>query len=135
MQTLSILAVAENLPEVLCFVDKNLESLGCSASDQWEIDVAVEEIFINIASYAYDRVAGLAVVCVDVSPDPASVTITFMDRGIPYNPLANPDPDISSPLPERKRGGLGIFVAKQYMDDIAYQYKDGQNILTLKKLL
>ena len=135
MQTLSILAVTENLPQVLGFVDKNLELLDCSASDQWQMDVSVEEIFVNIASYAYDREPGLAVVCVDTSPDPASITITFMDRGIPYNPLANPDPDISLPLRDRKRGGLGIFVAKQYMDDIAYQYKDGQNILTLKKRL
>ena len=135
MQALSILAVPNNLPQVLDFVDKNLISVGCGASVQLQLDVAVEEIFVNIASYAYSTEAGSAVVCVEASPDPASVTITFMDRGVPYNPLENPDPDISLPLRDRKRGGLGIFMAKQYMDDIAYQYKDGQNILTLKKRL
>ena len=135
MQALSILAVPNNLPQVLDFVDKNLISVGCGASVQLQLDVAVEEIFVNIASYAYSTEADSAVVCVEASPDPASVTITFMDSGVPYNPLENPDPDISLPLRDRKRGGLGIFMAKQYMDDIAYQYKDGQNILTLKKRL
>lgn len=135
MQQLSISAVASNLPQVLDFVDRTLESLGCSASDQWQLDVAVEEIFVNIASYAYGQEAGPAVICIDTPPGPKSVTITFMDHGVPFNPLAKPDPDISLPLGERKRGGLGIFMAKQYMDDITYQYKDGQNILTLRKRL
>jgi len=109
--------------------------VGCSPSVQLQLDVAVEEIFVNIASYAYNPEAGPAVIRFDASLNPASVTITFMDYGVPYNPLANPDPDISLPLRDRKRGGLGIFMAKQYADDIAYQYKDGQNILTLKKIL
>ena len=135
MQELSTLAVLTNLPQVLEFVDKNLESLGCSASVQFQLDVAVEEIFVNIASYAYGTEAGPAVICVDASTDPACVTITFMDHGVPYDPLAKPDPDITLPLRDRKRGGLGIFMTKQYMDDFTYQYRDGQNILTLKKRL
>lgn len=135
MQSLSTLAILSNLPQVLEFVDKNLESLGCSASIQLQLDVAVEEIFVNIASYAYGLETGSTVVRFDASPDPACVTITFMDHGVPYDPLAKPDPDIALPLRERNRGGLGIFMAKQYMDDITYQHKDGQNILTLKKRL
>ena len=134
MKELKITAEDKNMDRVNDFIHSCLPS-ECPPIIMNKIDLAVEEIFVNIASYAYDREPGLAVVCVDTSPDPASITITFMDRGIPYNPLANPDPDISLPLRDRKRGGLGIFVAKQYMDDIAYQYKDGQNILTLKKRL
>ena len=99
------------------------------------MDVAVEEIFINIASYAYNPEEGPAVVRFEASQSPVSVAISFADRGTPYNPLEKPDPYINQPLMERGRGGLGIFMVKQYMDGIDYQYRDGQNILTLKKTL
>ncbi len=135
MKELSILAVTKNLPQVLEFVDKNLEALGCGPTEQMQMDVAVEEIFVNIASYAYNPEEGPAVVSFETTEDPVSVIIRFADRGTPYDPLAKPDPDIRQPLRERKRGGLGIFMTKQYMDGIEYEYKDGQNILTLRKKL
>lgn len=135
MQELTILALTKNLPQVLDFVDRNLEALGCSATDQMQMDVAVEEIFVNIASYAYQPEEGTAVVRFETAEDPASVVVTFADRGVPYDPLAKPDPDISQSLRNRQRGGLGIFMTKQYMDGVEYQYRDGQNILTLRKRL
>ena len=100
---------------------------------QIAIDVAVEELFVNIASYAYGEESGVAVVQVSVVKDPLSVEITFIDNGKQYDPLAKPDPDTTLSADERKKGGLGIFMVKNSTDDISYEYKDGKNILTIKK--
>ena len=132
---LELEAAAENLEEVQAFVDERLERADCPLKAQMQIAVAVEEIFINIASYAYAPEKGKATVRVEVSEDPVTVTITFVDHGMPYDPLAKEDPDISLPAETREAGGLGIFMTKKIMDDVAYEYKDGQNILTLKKKL
>ena len=100
-----------------------------------QLDIAVEEIFINIANYAYAPGIGKATVRVEVSGDPVTVTITFIDRGVPYDPLKKDDPDITLSADEREIGGLGIFMTKKVMDNISYEYKGGQNILTLKKTI
>ena len=100
-----------------------------------QLDLAVEEIFVNIANYAYAPGKGNATVRVEVSGDPVTVSITFIDRGMPYDPLKKDDPDITLSASERGIGGLGIFMTKRIMDDIVYEYKDGQNILTLKKTI
>ena len=132
---LDIEAVTENLPRVMEFVDSQLEAIDCPAKAQMQIGVAVEEIFVNIANYAYCPDKGNATVRVEVSDDPVCVTITFIDQGVPYDPLAKDDPDVTLSAEDREIGGLGIFMAKQIMDDVAYEYRDGQNILTLKKKL
>ena len=132
---LEVEALAENLSEVQCFVDDRLDGTDCPPKAQMQIAVAVEEIFINIASYAYAPDKGKARVRVEVSGDPVTVTITFVDHGIPYDPLAREDPDIRASAAEREIGGLGIFMTKQIMDDVSYEYSGGQNILTLKKKL
>ncbi len=132
---LDIEALTENLPQVTEFVDQRLAAVGCPSKTRLQIGVAVEEVFVNIASYAYAPGTGRAAVRVDLSEAPAAATITFTDRGIPYDPLARDDPDITLPVGERKIGGLGIFMTKKLMDDISYAYKDGQNILTLKKII
>ena len=100
-----------------------------------QIDVAVEEIFVNIANYAYNPDIGSAGITVETQEDPLSVVITFTDGGVPYDPLKKPDPDVTLPAEERQIGGLGIYMVKKSMDDISYDYKDGKNILTLKKNL
>ncbi len=130
---LELEAVNENLVQVQAFADERLASADCPPKVQRQIALAVEEIFINIASYAYAPGIGKATVRVEVSKDPVTVTITFVDHGMPYDPLAKEDPDVSLPANERKIGGLGIFMTKKLMDDIAYTYEDGKNILTLKK--
>ncbi len=135
MKELVIEAKRENLPKVLIFVDEQLEKVGCSMLTQTAIDVAVEELFINIASYSYDSGIGTAVVQVSVLDDPLSVDITFIDNGMQYDPLAKEDPDITLPANKRKKGGLGIFMVKKTMDDVTYEYKDGKNILTIRKVL
>ncbi len=132
---LDIEAVEQNLPEVQTFVDERLTAVRCPARDRTRIGVAVEEIFVNIANYAYNPAKGRALVRVEVSGDPVTVAITFMDHGKPYDPLAKEDPDVTLGAEEREVGGLGIFMAKKIMDDVTYTYRDGQNILTLKETL
>lgn len=135
MKELIIEADKMNLPQVQMFVDEQLEEVGCPMPTQMTIDIAVEELFVNIASYAYSQGNGVAVVQVTVHEDPLSVEITFIDNGKQYDPLAKEDPDTTLSLMERKKGGLGIFMVKNSMDNVSYEYKDGKNILTIKKNL
>lgn len=130
---MNIEATAENLDQVLDFVRSFLEEVDCPLKIQMQIEVAVEEIFINIASYAYVPDKGNATVRVEVQDEPLMITIQFVDHGIPYDPLAKEDPDVTMSAEERQIGGLGIYMAKQSMDDISYRYEDGKNILTMKK--
>ena len=132
-QELNIEALDKNLPQVLQFVDRLLELADCPVKTQMQIDLAVEEIFVNIADYAYAPATGSAVIRMEISENPGTAVITFFDRGIPYNPLEKRDPDLTLPAGERPVGGLGIFLTKKSMDEVAYRYQDGQNILTLIK--
>ncbi len=132
---LDIEADVNNLDTVLAFVDEQLEKYGCSPKIQMQIDVAVEEIFVNIANYAYNPEIGLAGISVETQEEPLAVTITFTDNGVPYDPLKKPDPDVTLSAEERQIGGLGIYMVKKSMDNISYEYKDGRNILTIKKNL
>lgn len=133
MRELTIEATPENVDKVIEFVDGMLEAYGCGAREQMAIDVAVDELFSNIAHYAYNPETGNATVRVDVKNDPLAVEITFIDHGVPYDPLAKADPDTTLSLEERQIGGLGIFIVKKSMDAVNYEYKDGKNILTIKK--
>ena len=132
---LRIPAVVEKLPELLAFIEQQLEEVGCPLKTQMEIAVAAEEVFVNIASYAYAPGTGAVTVRIEISDDPAAATITFSDSGIPFDPLKKVDPDVTLPAEEREIGGLGIFMTRKIMDDVTYTYRDGQNILTLKKNL
>lgn len=132
---IDIEASVDNLPKVLEFIDSRLEAAGCPPKLQMQIDVAAEEIFVNIANYAYAPDKGNAKVRVEVGSDPLHVAITFIDHGVQYDPLAKDDPDVTLSAEERQVGGLGIFLVKNTMDDVSYQYINGSNILTLKKNL
>ena len=127
-------ARVENLEKVQAFVAERIGE-DCSPRAQMQLDLAVEEIFVNIANYAYAPGEGKAAVRVRVSEDPKAATVTFRDRGVPYDPLAKEDPDVAVLAGDRKIGGLGIFLTKQVMDEVSYEYKNGQNVLTMKKLL
>ena len=129
MDVLKIEAALDNLDEVLAFVDQRLEENDCPMKVQTQI--AVEEIFVNIASYAYSPEKGNAEIGVEVSDDPLEVTIRFADSGIPYDPLAKEDPDITLPAEQRPIGGLGIYMVKKSMDNVEYEHKDGQNTLCI----
>ena len=133
MKELTVEATIENVPKVMEFVDEQLEQFDCPMKTQMQVDVAVEELFSNIARYAYNPGIGSATMRVEVAEGPLAVVITFIDNGIPYDPLAKADPDITLPAEEREIGGLGIYMVKKAMDEISYEYKDGQNILRIKK--
>lgn len=133
MKELHIEATIENIEKVTAFVDEELERYDCSPKAEMQINIAIDELFGNIAHYAYNPDKGPAVVQVEVKEEPLSVIITFIDHGKPFDPLANADPDITKAAEERSIGGLGIFMVKKTMDDIQYAYRDGQNILTIVK--
>ena len=133
MKELEIDATVENIEKVTDFVNELLEQYDCPMKAQTQIDIAIDELFGNIAHYAYNPDVGPATVRVEVTDDPITVIITFIDHGIPYDPLEKADPDITLSADERDIGGLGIYIVKKSMDDITYEYKDGQNILSIKK--
>ena len=132
---LSLEAADENLDRVIAFVDERLEALDCLPHEQMQIDVAVEELFINIAHYAYAPQTGPVTVRVETEKDPKAVSITFIDGGTPYDPLAKADPDITASVEERPIGGLGIYMVKQSMDSVDYRCQNGRNMLTIRKKL
>ena len=132
---LDVEATDEMLDTVIDFVNEELEKAGADMKATTQIDVAVEELFVNIAHYAYNPDTGPAKVRIEVDDDPLAVSITFFDNGIPYDPLAKPDPDVSLSVEERQIGGLGIFMVKKSMDNVEYEYKDGQNVLKITKKL
>ena len=128
-------ADVNNLPEVLAFAEYRLKELGCPTKTLMKISIAVEELFTNVAHYAYKPDTGNVRIRIEKETETNSARITFEDRGIPYNPLEKEDPDVSLSAEERAIGGLGIFMVKQSMDNMAYEYKDGKNILNLWKKL
>jgi len=133
MKELTVDAAIENIPAVTSFVEEQLEQVGCPMKAMMQINIAIDELFGNIAQYAYTPKTGKATVRVEVTENPMAVVITFIDNGVPYDPLAKADPNVSLPADERQIGGLGIFMVKKSMDEINYEYKNGQNILTIKK--
>ena len=135
MKELTIAATVENIETVTAFVDEQLEALDCPMKAQMQIDIAIDELFGNIAHYAYHPDVGEATVRVEVMEDPLSVVITFIDGGVPYDPLTQADPDITLSAEERAIGGLGIFMVKKTMDEITYRYENGSNILSIRKNL
>lgn len=135
MKELTLAATVENIQTVTDFVNEQLEALDCPVKAQMQIDIAIDELFGNIAHYAYDPEIGNATVRVEVTESPLAVIITFIDKGVPFDPLAKADPDTTLSAEERQLGGLGIYMVKQSMNEISYEYRDGQNILSIKKHL
>ena len=135
MKELKLAATVENIEAVTAFVDQQLEALDCPVKAQMQIDIAIDELMSNIANYAYRPEVGDVTVQVAVREEPLSVVITFIDGGRPFDPLSSEDPDITLSAEERSVGGLGIFMVKKTMDEVSYEYREGQNILTIKKQL
>ena len=133
MKELTLEAVKENITAVTMFVDEQLESFECSMKAQMQLDVAVDELFANIANYAYPGGVGNATLQSEFAPSERMVSITFIDSGIPYDPLKKPDPDVTLSAEERSIGGLGIFLVKKTMDDMTYRFENNQNIVTIRK--
>ena len=123
-----------NIDTVIYFVFAELESKNFDENLQNQIAVATEEIFVNIANYAYAPQTGTVRLCVEVSQGSGELRITFEDSGKPYNPLDNPEPDLSLPVEERSIGGLGVFMVKNIMDTVQYRHENGINQLTMTKV-
>ena len=135
MKELKLEAKTENLQDVLDFIDGALESVDCPMKIQMQIDVAVEEMYVNVAHYAYAPETGEVTITIDVESTPGKAVITLTDRGVPFDPTAKEDPDVTLSAAERQIGGLGIYMVKKSMDHMDYCYRDGQNILTITKKL
>ena len=133
VKTLKLEAKVQSLEQVLGFIGQNLEEAGASVRTVNQILIAAEEIFVNIASYAYGQETGSAEIRMTV--EDGSAGIEFRDSGTPFDPLAKADPDVTLPAEERQIGGLGIFMVKKSMDDVQYRYEGGENILTIRKKL
>ena len=124
-------AKVENLNNVLSFVESELENHEASMKVMMPISVAVEELFVNVASYAYEGNVGQCTIEMDFVDD--DVIFNMIDSGFEFNPVEKDDPDISLSAEERGIGGLGILMVKKYMDSVTYERIDGKNILTMKK--
>ena len=126
-------ALIENTNTVIAFLDDFLQPLNCSPKATMQLDIATEELFVNIAHYAYAPDHGKATIILEAQEDVPAVKVTFIDSGVPYDPLAKEDPDVTLSAEERQIGGLGIYMVKKSMDDITYSYSDGRNILSIYK--
>ncbi len=131
MKQLIIEASVRSIGLVTQFINGELEAQNCSPRAMVKIDVAIDEIFGNIARYAYADGHGSVTVCFEVKDGCAE--IGFIDNGVPFNPLETPEPDITLDAANRDIGGLGIFLVKKTMDSVEYERKDNQNILRLTK--
>ncbi len=123
------------LDDVMAFVDGSLKGMDVSRKSVLQLELAVEEIFVNIANYAYHTEGGKVWISCDVDAEDRSVAITFMDTGPEFDPLAAPDPDVTLPADQRRIGGLGIFLVKTNVDNMSYKRLDGYNVLTIEKNL
>ena len=135
MKTIRIDAIYENLDAALDLVNEEIEAYDCDVRLATKIQVTVEEIFVNIASYAYAPKTGEVEITCEIREDPPTLILTFLDHGTPFDPLQVPeiDPDAEDEL--EQVGGRGIYMILKYMTDVRYRYEDGANILTVEKLL
>ena len=132
---ITVSANVESLTAVNEFVADLIAPTNCPMGVQMKIELIVEEIFVNIANYAYDDAGGTATVRGVVAGEPPVLTLSFADEGIPYNPLSQDAPDLSLSVENRPIGGLVIFIVRKNADDVTYEHKDGKNILTVAKKL
>ena len=126
-------AKTEALLDVLGFVEQELEKHECSMKIQTAVCVAIEEVFVNVAHYAYGGGEGDVTISIDFDAETRNVTFQMTDKGVAFDPLKKPDPDITLSAEEREIGGLGIFITKKTMDLVTYAYENGENILTMIK--
>lgn len=134
-ESITVEAAMEHLEEVLHFVRRKLKKTEGRMQDRLVVEIIVEELFTNIASYAYGENTGRVTVECRISQEASEVMVVFTDRGMPYNPLEHEDPDTRASIEEREIGGCGILMAKKMMDDVQYEFRDGKNILTIRKYM
>ena len=131
---LTVIATLENYDRVAEFVEGELEIRDVPMAAQAQIVIALDEMYTNVAKYAYGEDPGEVTVRLDFTEQITEVKMTIMDCGIPYDPLKRPDPDVTLEAEARQIGGLGIYMVKQMMDDVSYEYRGGMNILRIRKV-
>ena len=127
-------AEVEKLQEAIDFATGTLTD-DCPMRERMHIELVTEEIFINIANYAYSGEEGFVTMLRSGGEGPEGLTLTFIDSGVPYDPVARPDPDLTLSVEERPIGGLGVFLVKKIVDEAYYKYEEGKNILTVRKVI
>ena len=138
-EEITLSSVQESIPRAAEFIRGRLVSFGCPLKTQLQFAIVADEICSNICKFAYPAGSGTMTVRLTLGHAPgreqasSSVFLTFIDQGVPYDPLSAPAPDITLSAKERKPGGLGVHITKHLMDDAIYEYKDGRNILLLRK--
>lgn len=130
-KTITVDAICDNLHVVQESLAPVLLDLPFSAGVRMDLEIAVEEVFLNVSSYAY--APGKGQVTVEAETDEQGIMITFKDSGTPFNPLETAEPDVNASWQDRRIGGLGLFMVKQRMDSIEYEYRDACNILRIRK--
>lgn len=133
MKEVTLKSALENVEVLTNIIDSELESVACPSKTMMQIDVAIDEIFSNIVNYGYDCENEEIEIKYDINVQSKTVSITFIDSGKEYNPLAKEDPNIKAEIEDRKIGGLGIFIVKKTMDDLIYKYENNKNYLTIIK--
>ncbi len=134
MAEITVRAAPEQIDAVMDFVNRQLDVLSCPEETRVDLDVAVDELLSNIIRYAYGSETGTVTVRVEAQEEPKSLILTFVDRGVPFDPLAEERPDTTSlPTRERPMGGLGLYLVRSLVDEITYARRDGQNMLTVHK--
>ena len=126
-------AKLEDIPPITEFIEEKLGDMGCPMKSIISINIAIDELYSNIVKYGYANTTGPADIIINEYDDPHGVEICFVDQGVPYNPIKAEDPDTTLSAEERGIGGLGIFMVKKSMDDMSYEYKNGRNILKIRK--
>lgn len=135
MKEITVDAVVENLETVTIFVNEILDAFLCPAKIKMQMDIAIDELFTNISRYAYPDKVGQVTIKVQTFIDTNNICITFIDSGIPYNPLEEKAPNTTLSVEERKIGGLGIYMVKKSMDEMTYEYCEGKNQVVIKKFI
>ena len=131
--SITLPATVENIGKITAFVEGRMEEKDCPLKQIMQVSMAVDEVMANVAMYAYAPGTGDVTVTVDFDDGSRTVSITFIDRGVAFDPLAEEDPDVTLPAEQRKIGGLGIFLVKKTMDDVAYRREGDKNVLCIKK--
>ena len=137
MGIMTVPASMEYLDKVMAEVEEALMKAGCGEDEKRLIAISVEELFTNIASYAYGSSKGLVWFQWDIKDGAQGreARFCFQDKGTPYNPFARKDPDLQKPIEERPVGGLGIYMTKKFMDQVEYRYEQGRNVTTVSKVI
>lgn len=122
----------QDIPQLAAFVDEVCEAVGFDSILTMQMNLAMEEAVVNVMNYAYPK-GTKGDVCIEAKAENGELQFMIVDSGTPFDPTAKEDVDTTLSAEERPIGGLGIFLVRQLMDDISYEYKDGKNMLTLRK--